>query len=115
MVLAVSRKTWVVGDAPARLGDTNVLLEYGNALGQGGQHTHVGRWSYVAVKDRQWNGQRSDGVGHVDDAADPAFAWDATQQQVHLLFRVAKLGQVLDAVEHGALVGNRGVWKRTDH
>jgi hypothetical protein len=109
LLLTRSSETRVVRDASTRCGEANVLFQDGNAGGQGGQLTHVGRWTYIAVKNGQGDGQCGDGIRHVHNATDPAFARDATQHQVHLLFCVAKLGQVLDAVQHGALVRDGGV------
>jgi hypothetical protein len=56
------------------------------------------------VKDSYGNGQRSTCVGNVHDSGETAFTRAAGQQQVDLRLGVAKFGNVVDAVEHSALV-----------
>jgi hypothetical protein len=51
-----SSETRVVRNASSRRGDANVLLEDGNAGGQGGQSPHVGRWAYITIKNSQRDG-----------------------------------------------------------
>jgi hypothetical protein len=101
----------VKGDGTSFRRQAHIDLQELDTRGQLFQLGHVHRGTNVAIKDSQGNSQRGDSVGHVDNAADPTFAGNARQEEVNLFFRVAKLGQVLDAIEDGHLVGNGGICK----
>src|SRR5262249_16721228 len=60
----------------------------------------------VEVEDVRRDGQRTAGVGDVDDAADPSFDRRRSEQNIGLLARVAELLQVLDGIERSSAVGN---------
>mmetsp|Transcript_20753 Transcript_20753/g.67150 ORF Transcript_20753/g.67150 Transcript_20753/m.67150 type:complete len:531 (-) Transcript_20753:214-1806(-) len=63
----------------------------------------------VLVEDCQGDGESGDRIWHVDDARDATLTGAARQEQVDLLLGIAKVGQVLDAVQHRPLVGQRRV------
>jgi hypothetical protein len=65
--------------------------------------------SHIPVKDSQGNGKRANSIWNVDDSIDATLTWDTRQEQVDLFLCVSKFSQILDAIENGTFVCNRGV------
>lgn len=102
----LSVKPRVVGHSTSFGRNANILLNDANAHGQGFEA--FGRTN-ILVENGQGNGQRTDGVGNIDNSTDASFTRDAGQHQIHLFFRISKLGEVFDAVQDSSLVRNSGI------
>jgi hypothetical protein len=104
---SLSIKSRVVGHSTSFGRDAHVLLNDANAHGQGFE---AFGWTNVLIENGQWNGQSTDGVGNIDNSTNASFTGDAGQHQIHLFFRISKLGEVFDAVQDSSLVRNSCIW-----